>query len=325
MHGAGTATDGAGTVTGTMTAPSYRAQVANAFEVLAEGLAPFVDERMRRVFPDGDWILLAAQKLGKRRDVLVSLTDPHFLLEVVNRWWGPAFAADLPDQARATVTDLRTARNHWAHPDPDHPFDFERALEVHRDAETLLAAIDSPLQPRLEALTDDLRLEATRQAARDEGIGEAEILLGQLASLEKERQTLQGQLDDARNLAERAAGRSRAVARQLAELQTQYAAVAGLRDDYLVLKRQLDAERLRAEEQQGDTTELRRQLDETESAADRLATESELLRLELERTRASIDEIPPTETAVGRRWLWLISALIVVLGLLVVLVASLPS
>ena len=62
---------------------SYRAQVAVAFEVLAEGLAPFVDDRMSKAFPDEDWILMAASKLGKRRDVLVSLSDPHFQLEVL--------------------------------------------------------------------------------------------------------------------------------------------------------------------------------------------------------------------------------------------------
>src|SRR5262245_44297307 len=123
---------------------SYRAQVATAFETLAEGLAPFIDSRMSKAFPDDDWILLAASKLQKRRDVLVSLSDPHFQLEVLNRWVGPAFRADLGDEQRETITELRTARNHWAHPDEDHPFDFEYALQVHHSAEELLRAIKSP-------------------------------------------------------------------------------------------------------------------------------------------------------------------------------------
>jgi len=46
-------------------------------------------------------------------------------------------------------------------------------------------------------------------------------------------------LEVAREAAQSASGRSQAVSRQLAELQTQYAAVAGLRDQYLVLQRQL--------------------------------------------------------------------------------------
>ena len=44
---------------------SYRAQVAVAFEILAEGLAPFVDSRMSGAFPDQDWVLMAATKLGQ--------------------------------------------------------------------------------------------------------------------------------------------------------------------------------------------------------------------------------------------------------------------
>ena len=104
--------------------------MATAFEVLAEGLAPFVDERMSATYPDEDWILMAANKLGKRRDVLVSLTDPHVQLEVLNRWWGPAFGAVLASDLRQTITDLRTARNHWAHPDEDHPWYFAYALRV---------------------------------------------------------------------------------------------------------------------------------------------------------------------------------------------------
>ena len=100
---------------------SFRPQVAAAFEVLAEGLAPFVDARMSALDPDEDWILMAAAKLGKRRDVLVSLVDPHFQLEVINRWWGPAFSPVLAESMRPVVTDLRTARNHWAHPDDGPP------------------------------------------------------------------------------------------------------------------------------------------------------------------------------------------------------------
>src|SRR3954469_17858285 len=109
---------------------SYRGQVATALEVIAERRGAFVDERMSKAFPDEDWILMAAAKLGKRRDVLVSLSDPHFQLEVLSRWWGPAFAPVLHDDTRAAVGELRTARNHWAHPDEDHPFDIEYATRV---------------------------------------------------------------------------------------------------------------------------------------------------------------------------------------------------
>ena len=37
---------------------------------------------MSATFPGDDWILMAAGKLGKRRDVLVSLSDPHHVVYV---------------------------------------------------------------------------------------------------------------------------------------------------------------------------------------------------------------------------------------------------
>jgi hypothetical protein len=303
---------------------SYRAEVASAFEVLAEGLAPFLDARMHGAFPDDDWIMMAASKLGKRRDVLVSLTDPHFQLEVINRWWGPAFAPVLDDDLRLTVTELRTARNHWAHPDPDHPFDLAYALEVHAAVEALLRAVDSPLASRLDQLTEDLRWKGVRTQARRTGVSEAQALLDQLGQLQKEQDALQSQLHEARTAASTAAGRGRAVARQLAELQAQYAAVAGLRDDYLALERQLDAERSQREAVLEDTSQVRDQLAATVAAAADLERQSEQLRQELESIREAFATIDPLQTEEGRRWLWLAAALILVLGLLVGLVAYVP-
>ena len=80
---------------------SYRAEVTSVFETLSEGLAPLVETRMEAAFPTQDWISMASAKLGKRRDVLVSVADPHFQLEVVARWWGPAFSPVLDDDDRA--------------------------------------------------------------------------------------------------------------------------------------------------------------------------------------------------------------------------------
>jgi hypothetical protein len=303
-------------------AASYRGQVARAFEVLAEGLAPFVDARMAATYPDDDWILLAANKLGKRPDVLVSLSDPHFQLEVINRWWGPAFAPAFPPaQAsgiRVTITDLRTARNHWAHPDEDHPFDFDYALRVHQNAEEILRAIHSPEATRMADLIDQLRWDSVRSMATDQGISEADSLMRQLAQLQEEHSELTTQLDEARNVAQSATGRSRAFSRQLAELQTQYAAVAGLRDSYQTLQSQLEDERTTREGAAQDTSAVRAQLASAEMALVGLQKEANLLRDQLSDARRSISLIDPVETEAGRRWIWLTSVLILLLGVLVV-------
>ena len=293
---------------------SYRAQVATAFEVLAEGLAPFVDARMAAAFPGDDWILLAAQKLGKRRDVLVSLSDPHFQLEVMNRWWGPVFAPVLPAELRQTVTDLRTARNHWAHPDEDHPFDLDYATRVHATAEDMRRSIDSPEADRIAERAEQLRWVGVRDVAREEGLTETDALMQQLSDLQKQHGELQDQLAEARQVAQSASGRTRAVSRQLAELQSQYAAVAGLRDQYRELQRRLSE----GDPSESSAADLEEQLAAAEMALVGLQGESDLLRSQLAEARRSIAHIDPVETEVGRRWIWLVTALVLTLGILVV-------
>jgi hypothetical protein len=303
---------------------SYRGQVATAFEVLAEGLAPFIDSRMSATFPDDDWILLAASKLGKRRDVLVSLSDPHFQLEVLNRWWGPAFSADLDDEQRQTITDLRTARNHWAHPDEDHPFDFDYALRVHHDAEELLRAIHAPQADRMAELAEQLRWDSVRDQAQAQGMSQSDALMEQLAAMQKQYDELQSQLEEAREIAQSATGRQRAVARQLAELQSQYAAVSGLRDEYLAVQRQLEDERSTREYEREDTTAVREQLSRAEHVLLDLQNESVMLQEQLAQTRQSLRDVDPAVTETGRRWLWLVAALLLCLGLLIAVAAYIP-
>lgn len=302
---------------------SYRGQVAIAFEVLADGLAPFVDDRMTKAFPDEDWILMAAAKLGKRRDVLVSLSDPHFQLEVLNRWWGPAFSQGLTTENRATITELRTARNHWAHPDEDHPFDIEYATKVHQEAEELLRAIGSPQADRMAVLGEQLRWAGIRDRATEQGMTEAETIMNQMQQVQKEYDELQTQLEEARAQAQSATGRTRAVSRQLAELQSQYAAVAGLRDQYEELQRQLEEERRNRERVSDDTTSVRDQLAAAEMALVGLRRESDLLRDQLADARDAVHRIDPVETEVGRRWIWLVTALVLVLGILIAVAAQL--
>jgi hypothetical protein len=303
---------------------SYRAHVALAFEILAEGVAPFVDERMSRAFREEDWILMAATKLGKRRDVLVSLSDPHFQLEVMNRWWGPAFSPPLSDRDRETVGELRTFRNYWAHPDEDHPFDLETATAAVQCGEDLLRAIGSPEADRMAELGDQLRWESVSEVAREQGMTESDALLQQVAQLRDQHDELEHQLAEAREAEQSATGRIRAATRQLADLQTQYAAVAGLRDQYLVLQSQLESERAKRESVLDDTTTVREQLDSADNAIAELQQQSAELNGQLREARRTLASVNPVDTEVGRRWLWLITALILLLGMLVGIAALLP-
>ena len=309
---------------------SFRAQMGEAFEVLAEGLAPFVDRRMAAHFPDDEWILAAAAKLGKRAEFLVTLSDPQFQLDVLNRFWGPVFAADLDPGLRGVITELRTARNRWAHIDDDHPIDLDYALRVNHLVEELLTAVDAPDLARIEALTEDLRWSSVRAASAERGVSEGDALIAQLAELQAERSELQERLDEAKREAESASGRTRAVARQLAELQTQYAAVADLRSRYVALQRQFqEIGGADALDRDHDTLTLAGHArahagEDTDEALAGLTDESASLRRKLQEARDALETINPAQTAEGQRWMWLIAGLLVSLSIVILLVATAP-
>jgi hypothetical protein len=308
---------------------SYRAQLGATFEVLAEGLAPFVDRRMRAHFPDDEWILTAAAKLGKREDFLVTLSDPQFQLDVLNRFWGPVFARDLDPRMREVIGELRTARNHWAHIDSEHFADLDDALRVNQHVEDLLRAVGADEAERIEALNDELRWASVRAESQARGVSETDALMHQLADLQAERAELQDKLALAREDAHSATGRQRAVARQLAELQTQYAAVAGLKERYVALQRQLQDAQHASQAEGGGTATLTDHAranahEDTDAAIAGLQGESAELRQKLEDARAALETLDPAQTPIGQRWMWLIAGLLVTLSVIILLVATAP-
>lgn len=301
--------------------------MGEAFEVLAEGLAPFVDRRMAAFFPDDEWILVAAEKLGKREDFLVTVSDPQFQLDVLNRFWGPVFARDLDPGLRAVIGELRTARNAWAHIDDDHPIDLDYAMRVNHLVEELLGGVGAPGADRIAELSDELRWASIRRRSSEQGVSEADALIAQLAELQAERAELQERLDEAKQEAASATGRQRAVARQLAELQTQYAAVADLRSRYVNLQRQFQELAELSAVDEGTTLTLadhaRAHADEdTDAALAGLTDESAELRRKLDDARRALEQVNPAETPEGQRWMWLIAGLLVSFSIVIMLVAT---
>ena len=293
----------------------YRAQVGMAFEAIAEGLAPYVDKRMAAYLEGDDWILVASTKLGKRPDIAVSLTDPQFQLEVITRFWGPVFAKDLAPELREVVRELLQARNHWAHMSDTQPMDLPYAEGVHDLARDLLEGVGSPLAVQVDDLLDRLRWDARHLVAEAEDIDDHTALMMRLGQLEDDRAELTRQLDAAREAADSQSGRTRAVARQLAELQTQYAAVAGLKERYERLQVQLEAAA-----GTGDPERVVAQLEHARKAAVALKVESSSLHSQLAEARALLND--PVGTAAGQRVIWLMAALLATLSMVMVLVTT---
>ena len=121
---------------------SNKDRVTKAFDLLSEGLLDIVDEVMTSVFKSSEWpdqwAERDAQKFGtsKRKltkhDVLVQL---RALTE-----FGKDFDHVLSRGQKAFATELRDARNAWAHNEPISSDDAIRALDT---AERLLSAVGS--------------------------------------------------------------------------------------------------------------------------------------------------------------------------------------
>jgi hypothetical protein len=292
---------------------SYRARMGDVFEALAEGLAPYVDRRMAaHLHGERDWILTAASKLGKRPDVVVSGSDPQFQLEVISRFWGPVFSDDLAGSSRVLVSDLLGARNNWAHINGDQPLVFDDVKHAHSMVAELLADTGRPCAKRMEELERDLRHESVQVLAEENGLDEHAALLARLAELQGEREDLQSQLASARATANSQSGRTRAVARQLADLQTQYAAVAGLSDKYEALQGELSSVR------HEDDTQREADLRSARDAMAMLQEESSTLHRLLAQARADVED--PIGTEVGQRWMWLVASLLVALSMVMAMV-----
>jgi predicted AAA+ superfamily ATPase len=143
---------------------SNRDRVGRGMDILAVGLAPFVDERMMAVTPDGrDWVdMLQARDAAKHgRERRYSRSDPQFLLQVITEEWR-AFKDQLSRAEQSFASELRDSRNRWAHGDAFSADDTYRALDT---MERLLTAADAAEQA---AEVRKLRLDGQRAAIEAE-------------------------------------------------------------------------------------------------------------------------------------------------------------
>lgn len=127
-----------------------RDRVGKAFEILAEGLEPYVDRSMRKHVGEDWFIQWSAQERGK-----LTLQDPHFLLKVMRDSWQAVFGRALGRTERTYVHELSDRRNDWAHNAAFTVDDADRTLDT---AERLLNAINAgELAVSLRKEKDDLR------------------------------------------------------------------------------------------------------------------------------------------------------------------------
>lgn len=211
-------------------AVSRHGLLAQAFEIMADSLGPFIDEKMKRYFDDErSWSEAAANRLGRAAEH--GATDPLFQLLVLRRFWGPVFADFFGHDLRGLVSELIETRNLWAHFSlPEELDTLDRGILA---IERLLAPIEPEATAKLRRLRG--RLHDPGRSAADGGPGdtgdadkEVDIvaLEAQLSETESVFQDLQSrygdvvtELDRSRRIAASKQMRLVALERQLMEIE----------------------------------------------------------------------------------------------------------
>jgi hypothetical protein len=123
--------------------------VFTGLEILAEGLRPFVSQRIETV--------LKNPHLAKE----VTSWDAQALMVFIWERWNDVFRAELTFLERSLVSELREFRNRWAHQDALEESDIYRVLD---DIERLLKATRCPEAYRVR----QLRIESLGRLWADE-------------------------------------------------------------------------------------------------------------------------------------------------------------
>jgi len=217
---------------------SRHGQMAEAFEIFATGMGPFIDARMQGYFSDEiSWAETAANRMGRPAEH--GATDPLFQLLVLRRFWGPVFADFFGPEVRKLVDQLIESRNLWAHfslPDDTAYLDrillcIERVLApVSPEDTTRLRQIRTRLKNPTEGDTNSTVVETVDSVALRSQLIESESAFQDL----QDRQT---ELADQLDLARRAnAGRQL----RLSEVERELLEASGRTE---VLESYLEAER----------------------------------------------------------------------------------
>ena len=90
---------------------SNRDKVGRGFELLSQGLRPFMNDVFTRIAPGLDWSVGVGRVLGRQMDP----DDVQTHLVLLTEKYNELFRDRLPFAARTYANELRDFRNEWAH------------------------------------------------------------------------------------------------------------------------------------------------------------------------------------------------------------------
>lgn len=132
-------------------------RVSKGLELLKQGLEPFVERELKSHYHN-KWFDEAQASLSQQQmNFSGSATKPEWdiaiILTLMWNFWQEVFRQTLGHAERSLVSELREARNQWAHQRPFSTDDAYRALD---SASRLLVAVSAPQTDDLEKMKMEL-------------------------------------------------------------------------------------------------------------------------------------------------------------------------
>jgi hypothetical protein len=130
-------------------------RVGDALQLLSKGLAPFVERELKTAYGD-DWVVAVLEADPNSHPgsaKTASLDDVQFLLKTMWTMWNAVFRKVLGQDERTLVSELRTARNRWAH---QEAFSTDDAYRVLDSVQRLLTAVSAEEADELDEQKQEL-------------------------------------------------------------------------------------------------------------------------------------------------------------------------
>jgi predicted AAA+ superfamily ATPase len=131
-------------------------RIGKALELLKAGLGPFIEREFKSTYQDRAMAeasrFLGDDRLNAKRPV--AEWDAGVLIRVMWDAWNDVFRKTLGFAERSLVSELRDARNKWAHQEPFSSDDADRALD---SAARLLTAVSAPQADEVGKMKMELR------------------------------------------------------------------------------------------------------------------------------------------------------------------------
>ena len=130
-------------------AVTNKERVGKGLDLLAAGLQPFVERELKSVHGD-NWLEVASGSFRSgRRSEGAFHWDAHGILTIMWDQWNTVFGRTLGHADRSLVSELREARNNWAHQKTFSTNDAHRALD---SMSRILSAVSAPEASEVEQM-----------------------------------------------------------------------------------------------------------------------------------------------------------------------------